>query len=154
MDTIFTNSKNSKTSDPHRLLLNLTDKINLKWSDKYVALWNLSIYYTLKNRNKSYKNNKFKIKTGHYFELLIPKTIKLLGSTKSKISENENSENMPRLEIAKVALAHCHTVNENYQQNSRVLYTFALINLFGQLLDIWPKNFIFLKIFDSEFRFI
>ena len=44
MDTIFMNSKNSKMSDPHRLLLNLTDKINLKRSDKYVALSNLSIY--------------------------------------------------------------------------------------------------------------
>ena len=44
MDTIFVNSGNSKTSDPHRLLPNLTDKINLKRSDKYVALSNLSIY--------------------------------------------------------------------------------------------------------------
>ena len=61
MDTIFMNSKNSKTSDPHRLLLNLTDKINLKRSDEYVALLNLSIYYTWKNIKKSYKNNKFKI---------------------------------------------------------------------------------------------
>ena len=55
------NSKNSKTSDPYSLLLNLTDKINLKGSDKYVALSNLSIYYTWKNIKKSYKNNKFKI---------------------------------------------------------------------------------------------
>ena len=46
MDTIFMNSENSKTSDPHRVLLNLRDKINLKRSDKYVALSNLSIYYT------------------------------------------------------------------------------------------------------------
>ena len=53
MDTIFMNSKNSKTSDPHRLLLNLTDKINLKRSDEYVALLNLSIYYTWKNIKKS-----------------------------------------------------------------------------------------------------
>ena len=55
MGTIFMNSKNSGTSDPHRLLLNLADKINLKRSDKYVALSNLSIYYT------SYKNDKFDI---------------------------------------------------------------------------------------------
>ena len=55
------NSKNSKTSDPHRLLLNLTDKVNLKKSDKYVALSNLSIYYTWENIKKSYKNNKFQI---------------------------------------------------------------------------------------------
>ena len=61
MNTIFMNSKNSKTSDPHRLLLNLTDKINLKRSDKYVALSNLSIYYAWKNIKKWYRNNKSKI---------------------------------------------------------------------------------------------
>ena len=55
------NSDNSKTSDPHRLLINLTDKIKLNGGDKYVALSNLSIYYTWKNIKKSYKNNKFKI---------------------------------------------------------------------------------------------
>ena len=49
MDTIFMNSEVSKTSDPHRLLLNISDKINLKRSDKYVALSNLCIYYTQKN---------------------------------------------------------------------------------------------------------
>ena len=59
MNTIFMNSKNSKTFDPRGLLLNLTDKINFKRSDKYVALSNLSIYYTWKNIKKSYKNNKF-----------------------------------------------------------------------------------------------
>ena len=46
MDTIFMNSENSKTCEPHRLLLNLTDKINLKRSDKYDNLSNLSMYYT------------------------------------------------------------------------------------------------------------
>ena len=46
MDTIFMNSKNSKTSDPHRLLLNLPSKIGLKRSNKYVFISNLSIYYT------------------------------------------------------------------------------------------------------------
>ena len=55
------NSKNSKTSDPYRLLLNLTDKIGLKRKGKYIALPNLSIYYTWKNIKKSYKNNRFKI---------------------------------------------------------------------------------------------
>ena len=52
MDTIYVNSENSKTSDPHRLLLNLTDKINLKISDKYVAFSTLTIYYTWKNIKK------------------------------------------------------------------------------------------------------
>ena len=63
MDTIFMNSKNSETSDPHKLLLNLTGKINLKKSDKYIALSNFRVYYTWKNIRKSYKNNKFKIST-------------------------------------------------------------------------------------------
>ena len=61
MITIFTHSKNSKTSNPHRLFLNLTDKIDLWRKDKYIALSNFSIWYTWKNIKKSYKNNKFKI---------------------------------------------------------------------------------------------
>ena len=56
MDTIFINSENSKTSDSHRLLLNLTGKVNQKRSGKYVALSNFSIYYIQKNIKKSYKN--------------------------------------------------------------------------------------------------
>ena len=52
MNTTFMSSKNSTTFDPHRLLLKLTDKINLKRNDKYVALSNLSIYYTWKNIKK------------------------------------------------------------------------------------------------------
>ena len=61
MDTIFMNSKNSEISDSHRLLVNLTDKIDLRRKYEYIALSNLSIYYTWKNIKKSYKNNKFKI---------------------------------------------------------------------------------------------
>ena len=55
------NSKNSKTSDPHRLLLKLTDKTDLRRKDKYIALSNLSIYYTWKNIKKAYKNRNLKI---------------------------------------------------------------------------------------------
>ena len=61
MNTIFMNSKNSKTSDPHRLLLKLTDKTDLRRKDKYIALSNLSIYYTWKNIKKAYKNSNLKI---------------------------------------------------------------------------------------------
>ena len=67
------NSKNSETLDPHRLLLNLIDKIDLRRKDKYFALSSLSIYYTWNNINKSYKNNKFKISAPTWneeFELL------------------------------------------------------------------------------------
>ena len=61
MDIIFMNTENRKTSDLHRQLPNLSDKINLERSDKYVGLSNISIYYTWKNIKKSCKNNKFKI---------------------------------------------------------------------------------------------
>ena len=60
MNTTSVNFKNSKTYDPHTLLLNLTDKTVLKRKDKYIALSILSIYYTWKNIKKSYKNNNFK----------------------------------------------------------------------------------------------
>ena len=58
------------------------------------------------------------------------------------------------LEITEVVLIHCNVVNNSYQQNSRVLYTFVPNKSFGQLLDISPKKFIFLKTFDSEFSYI
>ena len=61
MDTIFKDSENSKTSKPHVLLLNLTDKLDLKRAEKNVALSNVSIYYTWKNIKSSYNNNRFKI---------------------------------------------------------------------------------------------
>ena len=78
----------------------------------------------------------------------------LLGSTKNKITKDENGENVPHLEITEVVLVHCNIVNNDYQQDSRVLYTFVPNKSFGQLLDISPKNFIFLKTFDSEFSYI
>ena len=55
------NTENSKTSEPHRLKLDLTDKLNLKYTNKNMALANLSIYYTRKNIKSEYNNNKFKI---------------------------------------------------------------------------------------------
>ena len=76
--------------------------------------------------------------------------MKLLGSTKNKITEDENGEKVLHLEIIEVILVHCNIVNKDYQQGSRVFYTFAPNKSFVQLLDILPKNFIFLKSFDSE----
>ena len=60
MDTIFMNFKKSRISDPHKLLLDFSDKIDLKRSDKYVSLSNRSIYNTWKNIKQSHKNNRFK----------------------------------------------------------------------------------------------
>ena len=92
--------------------------------------------------------------TGYYLELLMPETMKLLGSTKIKINKDINGENVPRLEIAEVLLIHGNIVDSNYQLNSRDLHTFVPNESVGQWLDISPKNFIFLKTFNSEFSYI
>ena len=170
MDTIFMNSENSKTPKPHILILKLTNKLDLRFGEKVIALSNLSIYYTWKNIKSSYNNNKFKIsaptwndefelpdgsysisdiqdyfeyilkihgedvdkpsvqiyvnkienrvtfkiKNGYSLELLTPETMKLLGSTKNKITKDKNGENVPHLEITEVLLVHCNIFNNDY----------------------------------------
>ena len=104
--------------------------------------------------NKIENRIAFKIKTGHYLELSMHETTKLLGSTKSNTTKNYNGENAPLLEITEVVLIYCNIVNNNYQENSKVLYTFIPNKWFGQLLDISPKDFVSLKTFDSEFSYI
>ena len=83
----------------------------------------------------------------------MPETIKLLGSTKSKITKDKNGKNITHLEITEVISVHCNIANTDYQQISKVLYTFVPNKSFGQLLDISPKSFIFLKTFNSEFSY-
>ena len=76
-------------------------------------------------RNKIENKITFKIKTGYYLELLMPETMKLFGSTKSKITTDKNNENVPHLEVNQVVLVHCDIVNKDYQQDPRVLCTFV-----------------------------
>ena len=71
--------------------------------------------------------------------------MKLLGSTKGKITKDKNGENVSHLETTDVVLIHCNIVNNNYQQNSRILYTFVPNKSFDQLLDISPKKFYIFK---------
>ena len=77
--------------------------------------------------------------------------MKLLGSTERKITKDKNGENVPYSEIVELVLIHCNLVNNNYQQNSRMLYTFVPNKPFGSLLKMSPPNHIFLKTFNSEF---
>ena len=200
MDTIFMNSENSRTSEYHVLVLNHTDKLDLRRGQKTVALSNLSIYDTWKNIKSLYNNNKFKIsaptwseefnlldgsysipdvqdyfeyilkkngenvdnpsiivyvnkienritfkiKNEYYLELLTPETMKLLGSIENKITKDKNSENVPHLEVVELVLVHWNLVNNNYQQHSRILYTFVPNKTFGSLLEISPPNHVFL----------
>ena len=191
MNTIFINSENSKTFQPHVLLLKLTDKLScLRRGEKIIALLNHSIYYTWQNIKRSYNNNKFeisaptwndkfelpdgwnsvsdtqdyfedsfkkhgenidkpsvqiyvnktenrvtfKIKDGRSLELLTPEKMKLLRSTENKTTKDKNSENVPHLEIAEVVLVHCEIVNNEYQQDSRVLYTYTLLFQINRLV--------------------
>ena len=94
----------------------------------------------------------FKIENGYYLELLTPETMKLLGSTESKITKDMNGDNVPLLEITELLLVHCNLVNNDYQQDSRILYTLVSSKPFGSLLEISPTNHIFLKTFNSEFH--
>ena len=121
--------------------------------------------YILKKHNESVDNPSirmyinrienritFKIKSGYYVELLTPETMKLLGSTESKITKDKNGENVPHLEVVELVLVHCNLVNNDYQQDSRILYTFVPNKTLGSLLEISPTNQVFLKKFNSEFQ--
>ena len=77
--------------------------------------------------------------------------MKLLGSTKSKMIKDENGKNVPHLEITEVVLINYNIVNDDYQLDLIVLYTFVLNKSFGQLLNILLKSAIFLKTFNSKF---
>ena len=78
--------------------------------------------------------------------------MKLLGSTESKITKDKNGENVPHLEIVELVQVHCSLVNNDYQQDSRTLYTFVPNKTFGSLLEISPTNHVFLRTFNSEFQ--
>ena len=80
--------------------------------------------------------------------------MKLLGSTENKIAKDKNGKNVQHLEITEVALVHRNIVKNDYQQDSRVRYTFVPNKPFGSLLEISPTNHIFLKTLNAEFQAI
>ena len=102
--------------------------------------------------NKIENRITFKFTDGYSLELLTPETMKLLGSTGNKITKDKNGEIVPHLETTEVSLFHCNIVNNDYQQDLRVLYTFVPNKPSGSLLDVSPTNQIFLKTFNSEYN--
>ena len=80
--------------------------------------------------------------------------MKLLESTKKDIDKDKNVEDVPKLESVEVVLVHCNFVNNNYQQASKVLFTFVPNKQFGQLITISPHSLTMLKTTNSEFPFI
>ena len=105
----------------------------------YVKKQKIHIYVKKKTENRIMS----KLKTGYYLELLITETMKLLESTKNKVTKDEN-----------VVLIHRNIVNNNHPEDLRVLYTFIANKLSGQVLDISPKNFIFLKYLNSVISYL
>ena len=85
----------------------------------------------------------FKIKSGYCLELFTPETMKLLRSAESKITKDKNGENAPHLEVVELVLVHSNPVNNDYQQDLRILYTFVPNRKFGSLLEISPTNHVF-----------
>ena len=106
----------------------------------------------MKNKQKQFNKAKnritFKIKTGYYLELLTLEAIKLFQSTENNITKDKN---VPHLEITEVILVYCNIVNNDYQHDLRVLYTFVPNKPLGSLLEISPTNSVFIKTFNSEF---
>ena len=82
----------------------------------------------------------FKIKTGCYVELLTPETMELHGSIQNEKKIEKNGKNVPHLDTTEVVLVHFNIVNNDYQQDSRVLNIFVPNKLFGILLEIVPTT--------------
>ena len=92
----------------------------------------------------------FKIKTGYKLELLSSETMKLLGSTKKDVDQDKDGEDVPKLESVEVVLVHCNLVNNNYQQASKVLFTFVPNQQFGQLIKIASHSLTMLSTTNTE----
>ena len=136
-------SEEFKLPDGSYLISDIQDyfKYILKKHTENVENPSIGIYV-----NKIENRITFTIKNGYYLELLTPETMKLLGSTESKISKDKNGE------AVELVLVHCNLFNNDYQQDSRILYTFLPNKPFGSLLEISPTGHIFLKTFNSEFQ--
>ena len=80
--------------------------------------------------------------------------MKLLGSAKKDVDQDKDGENVPKLESVEVVLVHCNLVNSNYQQASKVLFTFVSDKQFGQLITIAPHSLTMLETTNSEFQSI
>ena len=95
--------------------------------------------------NRINNRSVFKTKDEYKLELQTPKTMKKFGITKIFIEETENGKNVPNLAVVKVVLVQCNLVDNQYQQKSEVLYTFMPNKSYAYLLNIKPKNLVFLK---------
>ena len=119
---------------------------------KHETVENTSQTLTYANRIKNWIV--FRIKSRYKLELLSKEIMKLLGSSKQLIDADKDSELVPKLEIVETVLVHCNLVTNDYQQASKVLFTFVPDKSFGQLMNINPHSPTMLKTVNAEFPFI
>ena len=103
--------------------------------------------------NKIKNRIAFKIKTGYKLELLTPVTMRLLGITKKDVDADKNSKNVPKLESAEVALVHCNLVKNDYQQTSKVFFSFVPIKQIGHLINISPHSLTMMNTVNTKLSF-
>ena len=141
-------------------MMNMNYQMDLILYQIFKIIWSIFLKKHVEDIDKPsiqiYVNNidnrvTFKIKNGYSLELITPETMKLLGNTKNKITKDKNAENVPYLEITEVISVNYNIVNNDYQKDSRALYTFVPNKRFGSLLEISPTNHIILKTFKSEY---
>ena len=96
----------------------------------------------------------FKTKTCYKLELLSLETMKLLGSAKQDVDKDKDREDVPKLESVEVVLIHCNLVNNSYQQESKILFTFVPNKQFRQLITISPHLLTMLKTTNAELKSI
>ena len=104
--------------------------------------------------NKTKNRIVFKIKTGYKLELLIPGTMRLLGSTKKDVNANKNSEHVPKLQSLEVVLMHCNLVKNDYQHSSKLLFSFIPNKQFGQFINISPPSLTMMNTVNTEFSHV
>ena len=97
---------------------------------------------------------RIELKTELKLELLTHETMKLLGSTEKDVDKDKNGEDVPKLESFEVVLVHCNVVNNNYQQTSKIVFTFVPNKQFEQLINIAPHSLTMLSTKNTEFSFI
>ena len=96
----------------------------------------------------------FKIKAGYKLELLLKETMGLLESTNNAVDGDQDSEVVPKLENDDLFLVHCNLVNNNYQRDAKLLYTFVPNRKYGELMTISPNSLTMIKTVNTEFSTI
>ena len=127
-------------------------KITLNLSSKHETLTEnppVQIY-----PNKIKNRIVFKINTSYKLELLTTETMILLASRKKDVDKDKDGETVPKLESVEVVLVHCNLVKNDYQNTSKVLFSFVPNKQFGQLINLLPHSLTMMNIVSAEFSFV